>query len=79
MSRIRQSSILIAAAAGILITGGGCTGSATAPEAATVRGGAPSLDRASNPTDADTMSQARKRGGDDEISIQSGYIIGGNR
>lgn len=77
MSRFRLGTI--AALAGILITTGGCAGSATAPEAATARDAAASQGRATNPTDADNAADGRGNSGGstDEFSVSSGYIKGG--
>jgi hypothetical protein len=78
MSRFRLGSI--AAFAGILITTGGCAGSATAPEAATVRGTPVSQDRATNPTTKDGAAEGRGNPGStgaDEFSVSSGWLTGG--
>ena len=79
MSRFRLGTI--AALAGILITTGGCAGSATAPEAATIRGTAPSQGRATNPTDADNAADGRGNNGGsteaDEFSISGGLFTSG--
>ncbi|HEX6373732.1 MAG TPA: hypothetical protein VF006_32695 [Longimicrobium sp.] len=74
MSRVRIGSI--AACFGILITTGGCSSSATAPEAATAERTSISADRATNPTDAD--NQSNKPSKDGVVTIESGYIsVGG--
>lgn len=78
MSRFRLGTI--AALAGILITTGGCAGSATAPEAATVRGASVSNGRATNPTERDNAAEGRGNSGTeaDEFSASGGYItVGG--
>lgn len=74
MSRVRIGYAL--ACLGILITTGGCSSSATAPEAATVEHGSISADRAINPNDADT--EHGKPEEDGTVTVQSGYIsVGG--
>jgi hypothetical protein len=71
MSRVRVSYVL--AFFGILITTGGCSSSATAPEAASVEA---STNRASNPTERDTQPTSTDEG---DVTVQSGFISGGSR
>lgn len=79
MSRARLAYAL--AFLGILITTGGCAESATAPEAATLRGAAsPATNVLTNPTDADQNANPRARGGttEDEVaSLMGGVILNG--
>lgn len=73
MSRFRFGYAVVCF--GILITTGGCSSSATAPEA-TAEHGSISADRATNPTDADT--EQGKPDDDGTVTGQSGYIsVGG--
>lgn len=80
MSRFRLGTI--AALAGILITTGGCAGTPTAPEAATVRGASVSNGRATNPTERDNAAEGRgNNGGSTEegfTTLGSGYISTGS-
>ena len=77
MSRFR---LALAALGGILITTGGCTGSATAPEAATARGAS-----ASQKSDKADVAEQYKPAGDDatteesgdQMTTQGGFILGG--
>jgi hypothetical protein len=69
MSRFRLGSI--AAFAGILITTGGCAGSATAPEAATARGTAVSQAKTTKP--APTPPEA----GTEAFMDDGGVILNG--
>ena len=74
MSRARLSYVL--AAFGILITTGGCSSSATAPEAATVE---VSANRFSNPTQRDSAAEPTSSG-DGDATVSGGVImIGGGR
>lgn len=75
MTRFRASTL--AALAGILITTGGCAGSATAPEAATARGTGASLDRSNRTERADSVSNTTKKS-DGMTTLGSGYITVGN-
>lgn len=77
MSRIRLSTL--AAFAGILITTGGCAGSATAPEAATVRDAGASLDRSHRSERADSAStRPTQESGDGMTTLSSGYLGAGS-
>lgn len=72
MSRIRMTYAL--AFLGILITTGGCSSSATAPEAASV--GRAGISQSST---AKNDSVAGKPADDGDVTVQSGYIfVGGN-
>ena len=73
MSRFRLSSIL-AVAAGILITTGGCSSSATAPEAATAERSTVSAKKAPAPVEETETSMD-----DGDVTVQSGFISGGSR
>jgi hypothetical protein len=75
MSRVRMLYAL--ACAGILITTGGCAGSATAPEAATAEQSAVSAKKAPAPAPAPAPDSGEE--GDGDVSIQSGFISGGSR
>lgn len=67
MSRVRMLYAL--AFAGILITTGGCAGSATAPEAATAERAPASQKNAPAPAPAP--------GEEEDVTIESGYMLGG--
>ena len=74
MSRARLSYVL--AFFGILITTGGCSTSATAPEAANVE---VSANRFSNPTQRDSVAGPMSTG-EDAVTISGGVImVGGER
>lgn len=73
MSRVRM--LYAVACAGILITTGGCAGSATAPEAATAEQAAASAKKAPAPAPAPETGEES----DGDVSIQSGFITGGGR
>jgi hypothetical protein len=75
MSRVRMLYAL--ACAGILITTGGCAGSATAPEAATAEQAPASAKKAPAPAPDPTTDSTEESDGD--ASIQSGFITGGGR
>jgi hypothetical protein len=74
MSRARIGYTL--AFFGILITTGGCAGSATAPEAATARGSVVSAKRDKTPTDSTVVAPSA---GDGMYTTSSGHIAGGGR
>lgn len=72
MSRVRLISAL--AFLGILITTGGCSSSATAPEAATAERAGINAVRSSEPGSSEEEKPAKEDG----VTIQSGYIsVGG--
>jgi hypothetical protein len=71
MSRVRFGYFV--ACFGILITTGGCAGSATAPEAATAESALASEKKAPAPAPAPAPGE------ETEITIQSGYLEGGGR
>ena len=74
MSRVRLSYVL--AFFGILITTGGCSSSATAPEGANIEA---SMSRFSNPTGRDSVATAPTSGSDEMYSTSSGLLNGGGR
>lgn len=76
MSRVRIGYAL--ACLGILITTGGCAGSATAPEAATAERAVASEKKAttSDPAPAPTPVPDEE---ETVITVQSGYLEGGGR
>jgi hypothetical protein len=75
MSRVRLSYVL--AFFGILITTGGCSSSATAPEGANIEA---RMGRFSNPAGRDTVpASPTSANGEGEYSISSGFISGGSR
>lgn len=72
MSRARVSYVL--AFFGILITTGGCSSSATAPEAATAERAEASAAKAPAPT---PVEETETQGGD--VTVQGGLLNGGGR
>jgi hypothetical protein len=75
MPRVRISYVL--AFFGILITTGGCSSSATAPEGASIDA---RMGRSSNPTGRDSVAASPAANSDQgDYSISSGFIAGGGR
>lgn len=75
MSRARLSYVL--AFFGILITTGGCSSSATAPEAATAERATASAKKA--PAPEETSDAPESSDGDDVSTTGSGLLTGGGR
>jgi hypothetical protein len=73
MSRVRFGYAL--ACLGILITTGGCAGSATAPEAATAERAVASEKKDTAPAPAPAPAPDEET----EVTVQSGYLEGGGR
>jgi hypothetical protein len=74
MSRVRLSYVL--AFFGILITTGGCSSSATAPEGANIEA---RMGRFSNPTSRDSVAVSSHAGSDEMYTTSSGLLNGGGR
>ena len=75
MSRVRIGYAL--ACLGILITTGGCAGSATAPEAATAERAVASERKDTDPAPAPAPAPAPDE--ESVVTVQSGYLEGGGR
>lgn len=75
MSRVRIGYAL--ACLGILITTGGCAGSATAPEAATAESAVVSEKKDTDPAPAPAPAPAPDE--ESVVTVQSGYLEGGGR
>lgn len=77
MSRARMGGFV--AFFGILITTGGCAGSATAPEAALLGEAGASMASGAAADSTATMPASPGRPGDGTMTTSSGFILGGGR